>query len=250
MKKSSIGFATLAVLSVSAGTGFAQNLTLDFASLQNSDIVFGGAAHNFTFLNSTPLTPLGAGLQGPAGFAQWQITDESGSAATGSATVPGQPLLGNLDNGPFTYGMISGGPNGIYQSATVVGPAGLLDIADNFGGVLQGTVNFIDISTYGKVGGFLNDSVQVNLVNVTYNGGNPDLQFLNNNWPGGASVDLSFQFNPGMNLTQLSSGAGGYGTSYSGSISVTAVPEPSSLAMSALGGLGALGMGFRRCKKS
>ncbi len=49
----------------------------------------------------------------------------------------------------------------------------------------------------------------------------------------------------GLNLTQLSSGPT-YQTSYSGSISAVAVPEPSSLAMSALGGLGALGLAFRK----
>src|SRR5208282_5868643 len=98
------------------------------------------------------------------------------------------------------------------------------------------------------VGGFINANLSVNLTGVSYSGSNPDLVYLTANQPG--SVDLAFQFSPGMTLQQLSSGSGGYdSTSYNGSIAVSAVPEPSSLAMSALGGLGAIGIGFRRWKK-
>lgn len=237
-----IGVVALTLFTASAGSSLAQDLSLNFSSLQNSEIVFGGSADDFTFLNSTPLVNLGTGSEGPAGYAQWDITSESGGAATGTAIG----FKGNLDNGPFSYSPIT--VLGPLQTATVIGPLGQLDIADNSGGVLQGTVNFIDVSTYGQIGGFLNANVNVNLVNVTYVGSNPDLQFLNANQPG--SVDLSFQFDPGMNLQELSSGNGGYGTSYSGSISVVAIPEPASLMMSALGGLGAVGVGFRRFKKS
>src|SRR5271170_3247827 len=146
MKTTNLGVVALTLLTGSAGTSLAQDLSLNFAGLKNSEIVFGGSADTFTFLSSTPLVNLGSGIQGPAGYAQWDVTSESGSAATGSAIG----FDGNLDNGPFNYSPIS--VLGPLQTATVLGPLGQLDIADNTGGVLQGTVDFIDVSTYGKVG--------------------------------------------------------------------------------------------------
>jgi len=237
MKSSNLGIVALSLLSVSAITVSAQE-TLSFSALGNSAIQFGGTADTFAFLNSTPLVSLGAG----GGYAQWDVTSESGSAATGSAIG----LNGNIDNGPFSYGPIN--VSGISQTASVTGPLGTLDISDGAGGLLKGTINAINVQTIGTVGGFINANLSVNLTGVSYSGSNPDLVYLTANQPG--SVDLAFQFSPGMTLQQLSSGSGGYdSTSYNGSIAVSAVPEPSSLAMSALGGLGAIGIGFRRWKK-
>lgn len=238
MKSSNLGIVALSLLSVSAITVSAQE-TLSFSALGNSAIQFGGSADTFTFLNSTPLVSLGTG----GGYAQWDVTSESGSAATGSAIG----LNGNIDNGPFSYGPIT--VIGISQIATVIGPLGDLDISDGAGGLLKGIVNAVDIQTVGTVGGFINAFLSINLSDVTYSGSNPDLEYLPANQPG--SVDLGFQFSPGMTLQQLSEGSGGYdSTSYNGSIAVPGVvPEPSSLVMSALGGLGAIGVGFRRWKK-
>jgi hypothetical protein len=74
---------------------------------------------------------------------------------------------------------------------------------------------------------------------------------LTANQPG--VLDLSFQFSiagGGKTLTQLAAATSTVSTSYSGSISVVAVPEPTSLAMSGLGALGALGFAYRKSKNS
>jgi len=151
-----------------------------------------------------------------------------------------------FSGGPFNYGAIT--TSGLFQDATV-NPldTSVLYISDG-SGYLQGTVQFFDVSTFGRAGGFINSQVLINLMNVVYTGSNPDLQYLTANQPG--QVDLSFQFAAGgQTLTQLSSGLVN-GTSYSGSISVVPVPEPSSLVMSVLGGLGALGFSFRKWNNS
>jgi len=91
------------------------------------------------------------------------------------------------------------------------------------------------VTTFFESAGVFNAQVMVNVTGISYSGSNPDLQYLTAHQPG--TMDLTFQFSPGMNLTMLSSGPGGYDTSYSGSISV---PEPTMLALSGLGGLGLL----------
>jgi len=232
MKTTSLGMVALTLLGASAVTSYAQaSLDLNLDPLSGSQLVFSG--HSFNFSPASPGTGIGPGGAVPD---QWFISSESGSANTGSAVNHD----GAFSGGPFNYGTIN--INGISQTATVSNP-GMLYIADG-GGYLQGAVNFIDVGTVGQVGGLVNLQVMINLMNVIYTGANPDLQFLTANQPG--TVDLSFQFaSGGMNLTELSAGPT-YSTSYSGSISVVAVPEPSTLAMSALGGLGALGFAFRK----
>ena len=81
--------------------------------------------------------------------------------------------------------------------------------------------------------------------NIHYSGSNPDLQTLTTSQPG--TMTVSFQFLPGETLTQLSTGTGPFNTSYSGSISVTIVPEPGTLALAGIGGVSVLM--FRRWKK-
>jgi hypothetical protein len=235
MQTTKLGAIAAAVLTASAGSAFAQNLTLNFGPNVGSSIVFFGSANQFNF------TPGNVTLGNPTGF-QWNVTSESGSAATQSADGD----LGSILNGSFTYGPIIN--SGAYQSATVQGAPGQLVISDG-AGILTGTVNFIDISTYGRAGGFVNDLLDINLTGVTYSGSNPDLQFLYANQPG--LLDLSFNFSGlGETLSQIQQNNVTVDSSYSGSISVTAVPEPSSLAMSVLGSLGALGCAFRRWNNS
>ena len=232
MKTTNLGMVALTLLGASAVTSYAQaSLDLNLDPLSGSQLVFSGNSFNFS-----PASP-GTGI-GPGGSItdQWFISSEGGSASTGSA----MNHAGAFSGGPFNYGGIN--ISGLTQSATVLNP-GTLYIADG-SGYLQGTVNFIDVSTYGQAGGVINLNVMINLMDVIYSGANPDLQFLTANQPG--TVDLSFQFaSGGLTLTGLSDG-NVHSTSYSGSISAVAVPEPSSLAMSALGGLGALGFAFRK----
>lgn len=239
MKSTNLGVATLTLLGASVSASFAQSdLSLNFNSLSGSQMVFQSSSFNFS-----PASP-GLGI-GPGGSVpdQWFISSETGSAATQSAVGD----VGGFAGGPFTYGAISSPDGGFTQTATVnfnpLNPDYLF-ISDG-SGYLHGTVNFIDITTIGQVGGEINDEVLVNLTNVGYSGADPDLGFLTANQPG--ELDMTFQFvGDGLNLTQLSDGNSHASTSYSGSISVSAVPEPTSLAMSLLGGLGAFGLALRR----
>ena len=230
---------TAAMLTVSAASVYAQSLTLNYGPLGGSDIIFGGSANTFNFTQGT------VSLANPLGN-QFGITSESGSADTSSALG----LQGNIFNGPFTYGAISFSTIGpiTTQTATVISPSGILDIYDGHGGTLSGTVNFIEISTLNQIGGQLNGDLDFNVTGVSYTGTNPDLAYVNANQPG--VLNLSFQFSPGETLTQLSTGSGGASTTYNGSISVIAVPEPTTLAMSGLGALAALGLTFRSRKNS
>jgi len=199
-------------------------LTLDFAANPGTSISFYGTNHEFGFSQT---------LNGY----QWNVTSEQG----GSAAVG---LLGSVFNGPFSYGAIT--VAGSVQYASVLGPLGQLVINDGLGGLglnnLTGTVNWIDIATYPVGSGVLNASLEVNVSGITYSGSNPDLQYLMANQPG--SLDISFQFATADTLTQLSSGSGPFTTSYSGSVSV--VPEPSCLALGAVGGLGMLLLRHRK----
>jgi len=238
MKNSNLVILALSTLAGSAVTTFAQStLILNLGPLTGSQIVFDGNSFNFSAASPS----VGIGPKGSIPD-QWFISSEDGGAATGSA----MNLDGAFSGGPFNYGSIT--TSGLFQDATV-NPlnTSTLYISDGTG-YLQGTVQFFDVSTFGRAGGFVNSQVLINLMGVTYTGANPDLQFLNANQPG--TVDLSFQFAAGgLTLQQLSDG-NTHSTSYSGSISVVAVPEPSSFAMSFLGGLGALGFCFRKWNNS
>jgi hypothetical protein len=202
---------------------YGQPVTLNFSANTGATIGFGGASHTFNF------------NPGTNGF-QWNVTSESG----GSSAIG---LNGDILNGPFSYGAISSfnlGPI-IYQTAAVSGPLGNLTIFDGSGN-LTGSVNFMDVETFGPATGALNASVNVNLTGISYSGSNPDLLLLQAEQP--AALDVSFQFVPGDTLTQLSTGTGPYTTSFSGSISV--VPEPSTLALAGFGGIAALAAIRRR----
>jgi hypothetical protein len=236
MKISKFGTLTVAALTASAGAIYAQELTLNFGPLTGSALVFGGSSDTFNFTPGTvsPSNPTGN---------QWSITSESGSAATGSAAGD----QGNLLNGPFTYGPITTTVTGpiTAETASVLSPSGILSLSDGHGATLTGSVNFIDITTVNSGGGLINDNLNVNLTGVAYTGSDADLGFLKANQPG--VLNLSFQFSIGGNgetLQQLSTCPGGISTSYNGSISESAVPEPTTFAMSGLGALGALGFAF------
>jgi len=204
--------STIVGLALMTASSLAQ-LTLNFASNTGSSVQFNGAASSFNFNN------------GNNGY-QWNVTSEVGGAAA-------LGLNASVNNGPFQYGPIT--TAGSVQYATVLGPLGNLVLFDGVGN-LTGTVNWIDVATYGLGSGVLNATLDVNVSNISYSGSNPDLQFLVAHQPG--SMDVSFQFPTSSTLTELSTGTGPYLTSYSGSISV--VPEPSTLALAGLGGLALL----------
>ncbi|MGA2243513.1 MAG: hypothetical protein ABSH48_00830 [Verrucomicrobiota bacterium] len=221
MKITTVSLVMLAALAWSTNLGRAQGVTLNFASNPGGFIEFGGSSDSFQFVSA------------PNGY-QWSITSEEG----GSSSIG---LLGLINNGPFTYGPITSSFGGMVQSADVLGPLGQLVISSPSGN-LTATINWEDVTTYLNAVGVFNASLDINVTGITYTGTNPDLQLLTAKQPG--VLDLSFQFNPGESLTQLSSGAGGYDTSFSGSVAV--VPEPATVTLSILGGLGLLGLLRRR----
>lgn len=201
------------------GASHAQGLTLNFSANSGTEIEFFGSQNMFNF---------NAG----ANPYQWTVTDENGG-------VSAVGLQGSVLNGPFSYGPISTSGSGLseVQYANVLGPMGNLKIDDGSSGFLTGSVNWIDIATYASSLGGLNATLNVNVTAISYTGSNPDLQYLVAHQPG--SLDVSFQFATAEDLSSLSTGTGPYATtSYSGSLSV--VPEPSTLAVAGLSGLGLL----------
>ncbi len=237
-------FIILAVvgLTLSATKSHAQ-LSLNFSSSpggppgQGATIQFNGTADSFQFnaANGPAFIP-------PFGYtsyyvgSQWTITSVFG----GNGSADGS--LGSVYNGPFNYGPITISPDGMDQTANVTGPLGQLVITDINQQNLTGTVNWIQVATHDDAGS-LNAALTVNVTGLSYGGNISDLQALAAN--GVAGMDLTFQFSPGKTLTDLSSGSGPYETSFSGSISP--VPEPTSLALGGLAGLGILFL--RRWKK-
>ena len=199
-------FVSVAGLGLSVVTSQA-TLTLDFSSTLGSTIQFNGTSSSFQF-NTSAVT-------GPFFGSQFYITSENGG--NGSATG----LEGVFNNGPFSYGAITTAAG--EQSATVTGPLAGMVIADGLGNNLTGKVNWVEVSTFDSAGG-INANLTINLTDLAYAGVNQDLKALVAGSDG--ALDLTFQFAPGMALSELTSGTGPYDTSFSGSLSVqTAVPE-------------------------
>ena len=191
-------------------------LTLSFANNTNSEIAFYGSSQMFNFVTS------------PTNGLQWTVTGESG----GHSAIG---LQGSFLNGPYNYGPITS--SGLIETAAVTGPLGNMVINDG-SGYLSGSVDWIDVTTVFNSIGVLNGQLDVNVTNITYSGSNPDLQSIFNNQP--AVLDLTFQFVPGQDLRSLSAGTGPYATSYSGSIAIITVPEPSTISLGMSGVLAGL----------
>src|SRR5208282_620746 len=220
---------SLAGLALTAVVSHAQ-LTLNFASITGSTLQFNGASSSFQF---------NAPAVGTNVAPQWQIGSEAGG--TGSAIG----LFGVFNNGPFSYGSITTSlyPGLTVESASVIGPLGSLSVNDGGGDFLTGNVNWIQVQTMNSIGS-LNGALSVNVTGLAYSGGNADLHTIVAQGP--ASMNISFQFAPTEMLSQLSSGTGPYNTSYSGSITVAAVPEPGTTVLAVMGGLFLAGWTVRR----
>lgn len=183
--------------------------SLDLSPIPGSQIAFYGTGSQFD------ITP---SISPPW---QWQITSGGTGVAWG---LPGQ-----FTGGPWSYGPIT--VNGADQTASVVGPLGGLIIQDAALVNLTGTINWVEVSTSDFIGG-VNAKATVNISNLLYNGANADLITLATAAAGNGSVNLSFQFAPGMTLTALTTGNGPYLSSYSGTL--TPVPEPTTILAGAL----------------
>lgn len=215
MKSLTYILGTLAIGTAMTLSASAQgNLTLNFSSTPGSTIQFNGSSSSFSFNPS-----INAGTQ-------WQIGSQDGG--TGAAIA----LFGAVNSGPFSYGPITTitSSSGIDESATVTGPAGMLVINDGSGFDLTGNVNWVQVSTH-NFAGAINSDLTINITGLSYAGSNADLQTLA--LGSAVSLGLTFQFAPGLTLSDLSSGTGIYKTSYSGSLAV--VPEPTTVGCLLLG---------------
>ncbi len=205
MKKQNLAsIAVAAGLAVSAATSQA-GLSLSFSNQGlNTGIQFNGASSSFQ-LNPAP---------GSLGAPQFAVTSETG----GTSSIG---LLGWINGSPWTIGAIS--TSGSVQSATVTG-VGNLFLNDGAGNNLTGNLNWMTIQT-DQSSGFINSALGMNITDLAYSGANADLLALVNN--GNGSLNLTFQFNPGRTLTQLTMGGAQIG-SYSGAVAAqTSIPEPS-----------------------
>ena len=211
----SFRFCIVAIVALFSFSFRAEAQSLSFANLPGTSVSFGGGT--FTFLNNS------------SGY-QFDIT--AFDAITNSPSVGLNGYLTNVDS--FAIGTITTNFNGggfILESAPVLGSA-TLHITDASSNDLRGTIQWISITTVGSGGGSdgtLDLQGSVNFTNITYSGTNSDLNALA--LAGAASDIITFQFTPGKTIDQLA-GAGGT-SSYSGVI--TAVPEPSSWMLVAVG---------------
>lgn len=197
----------------------ANAIVVNFANLPGTELSFSGGG--FTF------TSTGGGYQ-------FDITSVNNGVGD-SVGLNGYVSPG----GPFTIGTIT--TIGAEQTASVFG-SGMLHITDANSIDLTGAIQWENITTFG-VGGILDLSGAINLTGLTYSGANSDLAALA---AGGSGTDvITFQFAPAQTLTQLATTGGQ--TSYSGSITVTPVPEPGTLTMAGFAALvGLLARSFRR----
>ncbi|HEY5232101.1 MAG TPA: hypothetical protein VIK35_01020 [Verrucomicrobiae bacterium] len=211
MKKQKIAIIAIAAgLAVSATTSQAA-LSLSFSNQGlNTGIQFNGASSSFQ-LDPSP---------GSLGSPQFAVTSETG----GSSSIG---LVGWINGSPWTIGSIT--TSGTIQSAAVTG-LGNLFISDGLGNDLTGTVGWMTIQT-DQSAGFINSALDLNITGLAYSGANADLLALVNG--GSGSMNLTFQFDPGETLAQLTTGSDQIG-SYSGAFAATSVPEPSTVVAGAL----------------
>jgi len=209
MKTQKMSLSIVLALTLATATSYA-TVIFNFSDVAGSSIQFNGAASSFQFDNNV------------SNGHQWWITSESGGINSALA------LQGSFGGGPWSYGPIT--VNGADEYAAVTQPA-VLTINDGAGHLATANVAWVEVTTSQGIGG-LNANLIVNLSNLAYAGANVDL--LNFFSAPAGELSVSFQYNPAMSLTQLTTGTGPYLTSYSGSL--TTVPEPGTMLLASLGG--------------
>jgi hypothetical protein len=213
---------------LSAASGLmAYPLQLGLASAGNAKIAFNGANDTFTFNNSTQTATAGRDF----------VVNVQEGFPGGSTSL--ETLLGNI-SGTYSIGAIT--TSGSTQTADVSG-TGSFSIADGAGQFFTATLQWLTIQTTANgLFGNINTTGSVNLSNLGYSGSNADLIELAKN--SGGSLTATFQFNPGKDLTRLTTDLSSI-TSYSASVSI--LPEPSFYGLLAIGmgGLFALTRRYR-----
>ena len=194
--------------------------------------VFASPITQFDFVSESANTQAGACIEflgGPTRTVTFpEASDGCDFVITQSATADLIGIKGNI-NGTFTVGSVT--TAGLLQTASLTG-TGTFSLTDPDGDVLSATLAWNDIYTYGSTGG-LNPEGTANLTSWTYSGSYPSFLDITNGQA--QSSDLTFQFNPGKNLSQLMATGADTKTTYSGSFSMT--PEPATLSLLVLGGL-------------
>jgi hypothetical protein len=214
------------------GTPAANALTFGFSSIpvsaetEGGNIAFDGDADSFAFL--------------PTAAASFQIDSVAGG--TGDAVGNQGNILGEFAIGSITDGSIPGAP-GVFEYAEVTGDGTFQVYAGEE--TLTATISFDSIYTYdvnGSSSGGVQTEGTANIIGISYAGSNQDLLALANF--GAASGVISFQFTPGLSLTDLTADGTTNSTSYSGTLSAVPIPAAAWLFGSAL--VGMAGIGYRR----
>lgn len=183
---------------------FGQILNFDFSSSAGSLIAFDGTTKTISF----------------TGGGSFGISDSSGSLLGLNA------LQGNITPAsPFAVGTIS--PVDVNETdAPVSGPAAF-SITDSLGHAITATLTLGDVDVWnpGPSYGAVNTVGAVNLLSFSgYTGTDPRLAQLAGR---SAVFSLDFQFaNPGPSLAQLMADGASSTTSFNGTVSLVAVPEP------------------------
>ncbi len=199
-------FAAAAACALALSAQHTDAITIDYASTTGATINFDGTGSDTFSFTNTPL--LSTDLK---------VTDVVGGSSV--------PLLGSAVgdmgdvSGTFKIGTItSAGP---IQTASVTG-TGTMVISDGIKN-LSGQIIWDSIASVGT-GGTLNVNGVLNLTGVTYTGSQTDLKTLAA--AGNGYEALTFQFVPGLSLTQLTTDGKSNSTSFSGTITTaTAVPD-------------------------